>query len=103
MVEQREVPDLARGLELVRAVDAELRRQVLVYGNARNGRILGSPLLVRVANGAWSDLMAAQVRGKNANDTQHKQQPLVADLGFVSRLPVVDLHDSEEVPQRQAA
>ncbi|MCY2966793.1 MAG: GH3 auxin-responsive promoter family protein [Planctomycetota bacterium] len=94
VVEQREAPDVDRALALVRAMDDELRRTVLVYGATRLNRILGSPLLVRIASGEWQRQISREVTSRGASDTQYKHKPLVADLSFLDRLKIVDITDS---------
>lgn len=104
LIEQNELPDLDQGLRLVRAFDQELRRTVLIYGNTRNNRILGAPLLVRLQPGSWTRLIDAEVQGRGANETQYKHKPLVSDLQYLKKLTVVDLHDSSLEPAvRRAA
>jgi hypothetical protein len=94
LIEQTEAPDVERALQLVRAFDQELRRTVLIYGNTRNNRILGSPLLVRLAAGSWRRLIDSEVQGRGANETQYKHKPLVSDLHYLNKMTVVDIHDS---------
>ena len=79
-------------------LDQELRRTVLIYGNTRNNRILGAPLLVRLEPGSWTRLIEAEVQGRGANETQYKHKPLVADLHYLNKVSVVDLHDSATEP-----
>jgi hypothetical protein len=98
LIEQNEIPDLDQGLRLVRAFDQELRRTVLIYGNTRNNRILGAPLLVRLEPGSWTRLIEFEVQGRGANETQYKHKPLVADLHYLNKVSVVDLHDSATEP-----
>jgi hypothetical protein len=98
LIEQNEVSNLDQGLRLVRAFDQELRRTVLIYGNTRNNRILGAPLLVRLEPGSWTRLIEAEVQGRGANETQYKHKPLVADLHYLNKVSVVDLHDSATEP-----
>jgi hypothetical protein len=104
LIEQNEVPDLELGRRLVQAFDQELRRTVLIYGNTRNNRILGSPLLARLQPGSWQRLIDSEVQGRGANETQYKHKPLVSDLHYLNKLTVVDVHDSAiEAPVRRAA
>lgn len=103
VVEEKDLPNVPRGIEFVRIIDAELKRMVLVYGNARNSRILGAPQLVRVENGTWQRVVNETVKGKPAGDIQFKHKPLVADLEFVGRQRIVDIHDSATSGERRAA
>ncbi|MFM8217590.1 MAG: hypothetical protein ACKOJF_01555, partial [Planctomycetaceae bacterium] len=81
---------------LVRQIDQRLREQVLVYGTARASRILGSPLLVRLADGEWRRRQERAAQAQQASELQFKHPPLVADLAFLDGLTVLDESDCAE-------
>jgi len=92
IAERHEVENVDRGLALLRAFDERLQRDVLVYKVTRQNSILGAPTLVRIPTGTWQRVIEQSVAQRGGNDNQYKHKPLVSDLGFLDRLPVVDVH-----------
>ncbi|MSR57387.1 MAG: GH3 auxin-responsive promoter family protein, partial [Planctomycetaceae bacterium] len=91
IVETQEAPDHDKAAAFLRAFDADLCANVLIYGVTRKNRLLETPCLVRIPQGAWREYRTETVAKSGAGDNQYKHKPLVADPAFLDRLSVIDV------------
>lgn len=89
LVEQPAIAEsaAARFLEII---DHELVRQNVMYAGKRSDKFVGSPRLVRLAPGTWSEFSRTQAERRGTGDSQYKHPALVPDPSFLSRFQPLD-------------
>ena len=98
LVEQSAIKDASVARQFLQIVDRELIRQNVMYAGKRNDLYIGSPQLMRLAPGTWSDYIAAETQRSGTGDSQYKHPALVPDPSWVDRfqpLDTITVNDSQ--------
>lgn len=90
LVERPVIEDVSVARQFLRIVDREVIQQNVMYAGKRNDRYIGSPQLVRLAPGTWSDYVAAETQRSGTGDSQYKHPALVPDTSWLDRFQPLD-------------
>ena len=90
LVERSAIEDLSVARQFLQIVDRELIRQNVMYAGKRNDLYIDSPQLMRLAQGTWSDYVAAETQRSGTGDSQYKHPALVPDTSWLDRFQPLD-------------
>jgi hypothetical protein len=90
LLERPAIEDASTARRFLQVVDRELIRQNIMYAGKRNDHYIGSPRLVRLADGAWREFHRAECQRGGPGESQYKHPALVADPAWLNRFQPVD-------------
>jgi hypothetical protein len=90
LVEHRDVSADAVARRFLESVDRRLIDLNFLYRARRREGVLGTPRLIRLRDGAWSEFVQAETSRRGTGDVQYKHPGLVQDVTLLERVPAVD-------------
>lgn len=91
VVEYGDVPDANLASEFLEAIDTRLAATNFLYAARRREQVLGAPRLWRIADGAWSNYVAAEIQRRGTGEVQYKHPGLLQDATLLDQLANVDI------------